>query len=156
MIGLNGACQHNCRHAYDRCYGCCVIHRSKQAEERTFTLARCNIVINSPPQNYDILNPKWSSKVKILLAIVISSFIFLSPAYFCYRNLADINLSANDLSFEVPDQDNFLTDQQKEPESSIPNVLSALFLSQINPFRVFIDSSCQAFLPQQKPFVLRC
>jgi len=113
-------------------------------------------VINSPPQNYDILNPKWSSKVKILLAIVISSFIFLSPAYFCYRNLADINLSANDLSFEVPDQDNFLTDQQKEPESSIPNVLSALFLSQINPFRVFIDSSCQAFLPQQKPFVLRC
>jgi hypothetical protein len=94
--------------------------------------------------------------VKIFLAIVISSFIFLSPAYFRYSNLVDINLFTNDLSFEVPDQDNFLTNQQKDPESSIPNALSVLFLSQINLFEVFIGLSCQAFLPQQKPFILRC
>jgi hypothetical protein len=113
-------------------------------------------MIDSPSKIMIFLNPKWGSEVRILLAIVISSFIFFSPTYCCYHNLADMNLFTIDLSFEVPDQDNFLTDQQKDPEPSIPSVLSVLFLSRINLFEVSIGLSCQAFLPQQKPFVLRC
>ena len=93
--------------------------------------------------------------MKILTAIVIFFLILLSPAYFFYRNLTEVSLFANDLSFEAPDQNNLRTDQQKEPEGTFPSVLS-VFLSRINLSEVSTSFPWQVLFSQQKPFILRC
>jgi hypothetical protein len=70
---------------------------------------------------------KWSSEVKISLAIAISFFISLSPAYFHYCNLTEADLFSTDLSFENPDQENPLVDQQKGSRVSVLSVSAILF-----------------------------
>jgi hypothetical protein len=97
-----------------------------------------------------------ASAMKIFIAIVIFIFITLSSAYFLYCNLTEVNLPANDLSFEAPDQNDSQADQQKEFGQTLPNVLSVPFLSRINVPEVFTNFSWQVLFFQQEPFLLRC
>jgi len=83
-------------------------------------------------------------------------YISFSPAYLLYCNLAEVNLFANDLSFEAPDQNNFQADQQKEPGGTFPNVHSIPLLSRINLSEVFTNFPWQLLFSEQEPLILRC
>jgi hypothetical protein len=92
----------------------------------------------------------------IILIMFILFFISLSPAYFCYNQLAETNLFSGDLSFESCGQENLSIDQQSESKGSVTNVLSVPMLPGPNLFRLLFGSSSRALLIDQKPFALRC
>lgn len=99
---------------------------------------------------------KRFKRTETFLAITISAFILLFPAYLRCSNFAGAKLLSTDLSFENPDQEDLFSDQHNQLK---------LFVSIVSPLKLFpgtnlFEDSCHLF-PQalslhQKTFVLRC
>ena len=99
------------------------------------------------------MKPKVS---RIFIALTISLLIFLFPAYLRFADLADDDLFSSDLSFENPDEDNPLINQDKELKVFVSATFFDIFFVEINTFERI---PCFSFLIDpfdQKPFVLRC
>ncbi len=90
------------------------------------------------------------------LILLISLFIFLSPGYFCYLNLAETNLFSADMSYESPDQDGLSFNPQSEFRGLIATVPSVSLFHADNLFKWLLDFSSQTLSADQRPFVLRC
>ena len=90
------------------------------------------------------------------LILLISLFIFLSPAYCCYFTLVETNLLSADISYESPDQDGLSMNPQSEFRGFAANVPSISFFHADNLFKWLFDFSYQTLSPDQRPFVLRC
>jgi hypothetical protein len=94
--------------------------------------------------------------IQIFLVIIISLFIPISLAYLNYYNLAKADFISLDLSFENPDQENLLLDQQNESKVFILSAFSILFPSGINLLKKFPPFFLTMCFSDQKTFVLRC
>ena len=93
---------------------------------------------------------------RIFITLTISLLIFLFPAYLRFADLADDDLFSSDLSFENPDDDNPLIDQDKELKVFVSATLFDILFLEINTFE---HIPCFSFLIDPfdpKPFVLRC
>jgi hypothetical protein len=97
-----------------------------------------------------------SGSIQILLVIVISFFILFFPAYFRYTHLSEITIFSTDLSFEIPDQDDQLQDQQHGSASFLQSVFSTPLLPEANPFTRFCHFFSSAPSLGQKTSILRC
>jgi hypothetical protein len=97
-----------------------------------------------------------SKSIQILLAIAISSFIVVFPAYLRYNDLSETDLSSTDLIFENPDQDDQLNDQQHESDGVLLSLLSVTFLPSthlLNPFSPLLAPDISTHC---KTSILRC
>ena len=90
------------------------------------------------------------------LAILISLFIFLSPACSCYFTLVETNLSSADISYESPDQDGLSMNQQGEFRGFVASAPSVPFFPVANLFKWLFNFSYERLLTDQRPLVLRC
>jgi hypothetical protein len=97
-----------------------------------------------------------SRSIQILLVIVISFFILFFPAYFRYTHLSEIPLFSTDLSFENPDQDDQLQEQQHGSASFLLSVFPTLLPPKVNPFTQFCHFFSSALSLDQKTSLLRC
>jgi hypothetical protein len=77
-------------------------------------------------------------------------------AYFHYCNLAEADFLSSNQSFENPDQENPLTDYQKESKVFVSSTFSATFLPGINHFEQLSRLSSSTSSLDQKSFILRC
>ena len=91
-----------------------------------------------------------------ILVIVTALFILLFPAYLRCLNLAEVDLSSTDLSFENPDQDDQLFDQQDGSRAFVLGGTSIPFFPGVNLFGQLPRFSFQTASLDQKTFVLRC
>jgi len=93
-------------------------------------------------------------QISLILSIFFS--IFVLPIYFHYCSLVEADLFSTDLSFENPDQEEGLPDNEKELKVFGPTTFSIMFLSGPNLY----EQSCHLFPRslslRQKTFVLRC
>jgi len=106
-----------------------------------------------------LLVPNQDMKVKpsrIFVALVISVFVFLFPAYVRFADLADDDLFPSDLSFENPDDDNPLIDEYKELKVFVSEIFFDIFYLEINTFEHIPSFSFLIDPFDQKPFVLLC
>ncbi len=98
-----------------------------------------------------------TESIQILLAVAISSFIVIFPAYLRYADLSETDLSSADLIFENPDQDDQINDQQHESDARLINLFSTIFPQKLdlllNPFSHFLPAETSE---NQKTSVLRC
>jgi len=91
------------------------------------------------------------------LAIAISCFIVVFPAYLCFSSLLEVNVSSTDMSFENPDQDCQFADQKYESDTlPLAGAFPIRFLPGLSPF----ERSHHSYLPEtslnQKACILRC
>ena len=91
------------------------------------------------------------------LAIVVSCFILVSPAYLCFSSLLEINVSSADMGFENPDQDYQFADQKYEADTLLLALAFPIkFLLGLSPF----EQSHHSYFPEpslnQKACILRC
>ena len=91
-----------------------------------------------------------------ILVIVTALFILLFPAYLRCSNLAEVDLFSTDLSFENPDQDDQLFDQQDGSRAFVLSGASVILLPGANLFGQLPHFSFQTASLDQKTFVLRC
>jgi hypothetical protein len=94
--------------------------------------------------------------MKILLVIAISLFILALPAYLRCTNLSEIKFVSSDLSFENPDQENGLPDDENELKVFVPTAFFTVFLMGTNLFEQSSHLFSQALSLCQKTLVLRC
>jgi hypothetical protein len=94
--------------------------------------------------------------IQIFLAILISCYIFVFPAYFRYSALSDIDLFSTDLNYENSDQDDQLDVQQHESDAFPSNALSIPFLPEANFFVEFSYCLFQLASFDQRACILRC
>ncbi len=94
--------------------------------------------------------------IKHCLVIAISSFILAFPGYLRFSSLSEIDLFPTDLSFESPDQDDQLDDQQHKSGALLSSVFSITFLTITD----FIEQSQLFSFPltahSQNKLILRC
>jgi len=95
-------------------------------------------------------------KVQIFLAVTISFFLLVFSGYLYYHNLGETNFFSADLSFENPDQENALVDQQKEFRVSVLNFFSFPFLPEASLFEQFLGFSYQIPSLERQRLVIRC
>jgi len=99
---------------------------------------------------------KRFKNTQIFLAMAISFFIFALPAYLRCTNLSEANFVSFDLSFENPDQENGLPDNENKLKVFGQTTFSILFLQGINLFEQSFRLFSQAVSLHQKTFVLLC
>ena len=97
-----------------------------------------------------------SRSIQILLVVVVSFFILFFPAYFHYAHLSEITFFSTDLSFENPDQNDQIQEQQHGSASFSLSVFPTLLLPEANPFTQFYDFFSSALSLGQKTSLLRC
>jgi hypothetical protein len=99
---------------------------------------------------------KKFKRIQIFLVIAISLLILLFPAYLPCINLSQTKSVSSDLSFENPDQEERLADNEEELNAYGPSALLIMFLLDINLFGQsshFFPRSLSLF---QKASILRC
>ena len=94
--------------------------------------------------------------VEIFLVIAISVFILAHPAYLCCAKLLQTKFTPSDLSFENPDQEDRLPDNEKELKMYGPSTLLIMFLLGMTLFNQPFYLSRQALSFRQRIVVLRC
>jgi len=94
--------------------------------------------------------------VEIFPVIVISVFILTQLACLCWAKLSQTKFTPSDLSFENPDQEDRLPDNEKELKMYGPSTLFMMFLLAITLFNQPFYLSCQALSFRQRIGVLRC
>jgi hypothetical protein len=99
---------------------------------------------------------KRFKRIKILLVIAISLFILALPAYLRCTNLSETKFFSSDLSFENPDQENGLSDNENELKVFGPTALFTVFLPGTNFSEQSSHLFSQVLSLRQKNFVLRC
>jgi len=99
---------------------------------------------------------KRFKSIQIFLVIAISLFVLALPAYLRCTHLSQTKFVSSDLSFESPDQEEGLPDNEKELKVFGPNAFPTLFVLATNLF----DQSSHLFSPalslRQRIVVLRC
>jgi hypothetical protein len=93
---------------------------------------------------------------QILLFILITLFIPLYSAYLDYCDLAEADLLCCDMSFENPDQENLLIDQQDESKVFLSSGFSMHFPPGIDLLEQLPYLSFTTCSLDQKTFILRC
>jgi len=91
-----------------------------------------------------------------ILVIVTALFILLFPAYLRCSNLAEVDLFSTDLSFENPDQDDQLFDQQDGSRAFVLSGISITFLPGVNLFGQLPRFSFHTASLCEKTLILRC
>ncbi len=99
---------------------------------------------------------KRFKRIQIFLVIAISLFILALPAYLRCTKLSQTKFVSSDLSFENPDQEEGLPDNEKELKVYGPSTLLIIFLLGTNLFEQSSQLFSQAPSLRQKTFVLRC
>lgn len=99
---------------------------------------------------------KRFKSIEIFLVIAISLFILGLPAYLRCTNLSETKFVSSDLSFENPDQENGLPDNETELKIFGPTAFFTMFLLDTNLFDQSSHLFCQVLSARQKTFVLRC
>jgi len=99
---------------------------------------------------------KRFKRIQFILVIAICLFILALPAYLRCTKLSQTKLVSSDLSFENPDQEEGLPDNEKELKVYGPSALLIIFHLGTHLF----DQSSQLFfrtLPlHQRTVLLRC
>jgi flagellar basal body-associated protein FliL len=99
---------------------------------------------------------KRFKSIQIFLVIAISLFILALPAYLRCTNLSQTKSVSSDLSFENPDQEEALPDNEKQLKVFGPTAFFTTFLLSTNLFDRSSHLFSQALSLRQKTFVLRC
>ena len=94
--------------------------------------------------------------IQFFLVIATSLFILALPAYLRCTQLSQIKFLSSDLSFENPNQEEGLPDNQKELKVYGPSTLLILFLLGINLFEQSSHLFPRSVSLCQKTSVLRC
>ena len=94
--------------------------------------------------------------IEILLAIAISLFILALPAYLRCTKLSQTKFISSDLSFENPDQEEGLPNNEKELKVYGPSAFLITFLLGSNLFEQSSHLFPRSLSFSQKAFVLRC
>ena len=97
-----------------------------------------------------------SKRIQIFLVIAISLFILALPAYLRCTELSRTKFVPSDLSFENPDQEEGLPDNEKELKVYGPSILLIMLLWGINLFGQTSHLFPRLFSLGLKPPVLRC
>jgi hypothetical protein len=94
--------------------------------------------------------------IQIFLVIAISLFILAFPAYLRCNELSQIKFIRSDLSFEDPDQEEELSNKEKELKGFVPTAFFTVFLLGIK----LLDPSSHLFplslSLRQETLILRC
>jgi len=90
------------------------------------------------------------------LAIVACFFILAFPAYLRSTRLSQTKFVSSDLSFENPDQEEGLPDNEKELKVYGPSTLLIMFFLGINLFEQSSHLFPRSLSLRQKTSVLRC
>ena len=95
-------------------------------------------------------------RIQIYLIIAISLFILAFPAYLRCTRLSQTKFVSSDLSFENPDQEEGLPDNEKESKGYGPSTLLIRFLWDANLFEQSSHLLPRSLSLRQKTSVLRC
>jgi hypothetical protein len=94
--------------------------------------------------------------IQIFLVIAISLFILAFPVYLRCNELSQIKFIRSDLSFEDPDQEEELSNKEKELKGFVPTAFITVFLLGIK----LLDPSSHLFplslSLRQETLILRC
>jgi len=99
---------------------------------------------------------KRFKSIQIFLVIAISLFILALPAYFRCTSFSETKFVSCDLSFENPDQEGGLPDNENELKVFGPTAFFTIFLLGTNLFEQSSPLFSQALSLCQKTFILRC
>jgi len=99
---------------------------------------------------------KRFKRIQIYLVISISLFILASPAYLHCTMLSQAKFISSDLSFENPDQEERLPDNEKELKGYGPSTLSITFFWGTHSFEQSSHLFPRSLSLRQKTSVLRC
>jgi hypothetical protein len=99
---------------------------------------------------------KRFKRIQIFLVIAISLFILAFPAYLRCTKLSQTKFVSSDLSFENPDQEEGVPDNEKELKVCGPSTLLIMFLLGINLFGQSSHLFPRSLSLRQKTSVLRC
>ena len=99
---------------------------------------------------------KRFKRVYFLFVIAISLFILALPAYLNSSRLSQAKLVSSYLSFENPDQEERLPDNEKELKVYGLSALLIVFFLSINLFEQSSHLFSRSLCPRQKTSVLRC
>jgi len=91
------------------------------------------------------------------LAIVLSCFILIFPAYLCFSSLSEIDVFSTEMGFENTDQDYQIADPKYG--SDTPLVVVAFpprFLPGLRPLKQFYQPYFPKLSLDQKACLLRC
>ena len=94
--------------------------------------------------------------IQIFLVIAISLFILALPAYLLCSKLSQTKFISSDLSFENPDQEEALPDNERELKVYGRSASLIIFLSGTNLFKQSSYLFSQALSLRQGIVVLRC
>jgi hypothetical protein len=99
---------------------------------------------------------KRFKRIQIFLALTISLFILATPAYLRCTKLSQAKFISSDLSFENPDREEGLPDNEKELRVYGPSAFFTIFLLGTNLFDESSHLFPRSLSLRQKTFVLRC
>jgi len=99
---------------------------------------------------------KRFDRIRIFLVIAICFFILALPAYLRSTKVAQTKIASSDLSFENPDQEEGLPDNEKELKVYGSTAVLAMLLLGTNFFEQSLHLFSQAPFLRQGTFVLRC
>jgi hypothetical protein len=94
--------------------------------------------------------------IQIFLAIAISLFTLVLPAYLRCAELSQTKFVSSDLSFENPDQEEGLPVNEKEWKVYRPSPLLIMFFLGINLFEPFSQLFPRSLSLRERIVVLRC
>jgi hypothetical protein len=99
---------------------------------------------------------KRFKRIQIFLIIAICFFILAFPAYLRCTQLSQTKFISSDLSFENPDQEEGLPDNEKELKVYGPSAFLTLFLLGTNLFEQSSHLFSQVLSLRKKTIFLRC
>ena len=94
--------------------------------------------------------------IQIFLVIAISSFILAFSTYLRWTQLSQAKFVSSDLIYESRDQEERLSDSQKEPKVCGSSAPLITFHSNTHPFEQSFPLFSETLPLRQKAFVLRC
>ena len=99
---------------------------------------------------------KRFKRIHIFLVIAISLFVLALPIYLRCPQFSKTKVVPSNLSFETPNQDEGLPDQEKELKVYGPSTLFVMFLLGIHLFGQSSHFFPRSLALRQKTLVLRC
>jgi hypothetical protein len=99
---------------------------------------------------------KRSKCIQVSLVIAISLFVLALPACLRCSNLSEIKFASSELSFETPDQEIELSDNENEHKTFGPTTFTPIFVPGANFFEQYPDICSHVISLRQTTHVLRC
>ena len=94
--------------------------------------------------------------IQILLVILISGLVLISPAFLHYSDLLDMDLFSTELNFENPDPDDQFDGEQHESDAFMANIFSMPSLAETCLFQSPLYRFYQVIPINQETPILRC